>query len=144
MIDKNPSTYLLCLFSDQSTMLGFFFSGQTLLISTSFISGNLVFRWTTLPNSSSYDVLITRNNASDVWTRCLNAEYTVKDVLLYDLVRINVKATALDVENADIQRFGFFLLHTFSEIHFTTSFILLNEVSIIDVSLFYFVVAHII
>lgn len=69
----------------------FFFKGQTLFTSTSFISGNLVFRWTPLPNSYSYDVLITRNNASDVWTRWLNTEYTVKDVLLYDSITINVR-----------------------------------------------------
>lgn len=147
MIDMNPSTYLLCLFSDQSTMLGFFFFFQVkpFLISTSFISGNLVFRWTTLPNSSSYDVLITRNNASDVWTRCLNAEYTVKYVLLYDLVRINVKGTALDVENAETYNGLVFFFYIHSQRYLLQHrFFLLNEVSIIGVSLFYFVVAHII
>lgn len=69
----------------------FFFKGQIFFTSTSFISGNLVFRLTPLPNSSSYDVIITRNNASDVWTRWLNTEYTVKDVLLYDSITINVR-----------------------------------------------------
>lgn len=77
----------------------FFFKGQTLFTSTSFISGNLVFRWTPLPNSSSYDVLITRNNASDVWTRWLNTEYTVKDVLLYDSITINVRTPGSYVDN---------------------------------------------
>lgn len=103
-------------------LLFYFILDQTLFISTSFISGNLVFKWTTLPNSSYYDVLITRNNASGVWTRCLNTKYTVKDVLLYDSVRINVKANALAIENAKTYNgWFFFLLHTFSEIHFTTS-----------------------
>lgn len=77
----------------------FFFKGQTLFTSTSFISGNLVFRWTPLPNSYSYDVLITRNNASDVWTRWLNTEYTVKDVLLYDSITINVRTPGSYVNN---------------------------------------------
>lgn len=76
----------------------FFFKGQTLFTSTSFISGNLVFRWTPLPNSYSYDVLITRNNASDVWTRWLNTEYTVKDVL-YDSITINVRTPGSYVNN---------------------------------------------
>lgn len=56
-------------------------------------------RWTPLPNSSSYDVLITRNNASDVWTRWLNTEYTVKDVLLYDSITINVRTPGSYVNN---------------------------------------------
>lgn len=77
----------------------FFFKGQTLFTSTSFISGNLVFRWTPLPNSYSYDVLITRNNASDVWTRWINTEYTVKDVLLYDSITINVRTPGSYVDN---------------------------------------------
>lgn len=77
----------------------FFFKGQTLFTSTSFISGNLVFRWTPLPNSYSYDVLITRNNASDVWTRWINTEYTVKDVLLYDSITINVRTPGSYVNN---------------------------------------------
>lgn len=77
----------------------FFFKGQIFFTSTSFISGNLVFRLTPLPNSSSYDVLITRNNASDVWTRWINTEYTVKDVLLYDSITINVRTPGSYVDN---------------------------------------------
>eukprot|EP00105_Crassostrea_gigas_P041559 XP_019925707.1 PREDICTED: uncharacterized protein LOC105335173 [Crassostrea gigas] len=73
--------------------------GQHLQISTRFMSGNVIFTWTP-SNYSSYDVLITRDTTSDtLWTRVSDTQYTVRDVLLYEKITINVRETSSSVDN---------------------------------------------
>uniref|UniRef100_K1Q929 Uncharacterized protein n=1 Tax=Magallana gigas TaxID=29159 RepID=K1Q929_MAGGI len=63
------------------------------------MSGNVIFTWTP-SNYSSYDVLITRDTTSDtLWTRVSDTQYTVRDVLLYEKITINVRETSSSVDN---------------------------------------------
>ncbi|XP_052710525.1 uncharacterized protein LOC128184925 [Crassostrea angulata] len=68
-----------------------FVQGQILHISTLFMSGNVVFRWTPSSNSSNYYVFITRDRSTDARTRVYDTQYTVKDAILYDSITINVR-----------------------------------------------------
>ncbi|XP_052710539.1 hemicentin-1-like [Crassostrea angulata] len=68
-----------------------FVQGQILYISTLFMSGNVVFRWTPSSNSSNYYVFITRDRITDARTHVYDTQYTVKDAILYDSITINVR-----------------------------------------------------
>eukprot|EP00105_Crassostrea_gigas_P018388 XP_011436498.1 PREDICTED: uncharacterized protein LOC105334657 isoform X2 [Crassostrea gigas] len=68
-----------------------FVEGQILHISTLFMSGNVVFRWTPSSNSSNYYVFITRDRITDARTHVYDTQYTVKDAILYDSITINVR-----------------------------------------------------
>uniref|UniRef100_A0A8W8P3Z9 Uncharacterized protein n=1 Tax=Magallana gigas TaxID=29159 RepID=A0A8W8P3Z9_MAGGI len=63
------------------------------------MSGNVIFTWR--PSySSSYYVLITRDTTRDrIWTRVTDTQYTVRDVLLYDNITINVRTPGSATDN---------------------------------------------
>lgn len=63
-----------------------------------FISGKVRFSWTP-SDYSSYDVRLTRDESSDAWDRVSDTQYTVKHVLLYDSITINVRTPGSAVEN---------------------------------------------
>nr|XP_034322748.1 carcinoembryonic antigen-related cell adhesion molecule 5 [Crassostrea gigas] len=88
---------LKVLFIIKCGLLSFVHS-QNVQISTRFMSGNVIFTWTP-SNYSSYDISLTRDTAADAWTRMRYAQYTVRDVLLYDTITINVRATPWSVDN---------------------------------------------
>lgn len=63
------------------------------------MSGNVIFTWTP-SNYSTYDVLITRDTTRDTtWTRVSDTQYTVRDVLLYKKITINVRTIGSNVDN---------------------------------------------
>lgn len=70
----------------------FLFVGQILQISTKFVLGNVIFSWQPL-DYSAYYVQITRDTISDTWARVNSTRYTVRDVLLYDSISINVRTS---------------------------------------------------
>nr|XP_034318728.1 uncharacterized protein LOC105336863 isoform X1 [Crassostrea gigas] len=72
--------------------------GQNLQFLTKFMSGNVIFTWTP-SNYSYFDVQITRDTTSDKWDRVNSANYTVRDVLLYDSISINVRTSASATDN---------------------------------------------
>lgn len=72
--------------------------GQILPISTKFLSGNVIFTWTP-SNYSFYDVLIIRDTTADSWTRVFDTQYTVRDVLMYNSITINVKTYGSVADN---------------------------------------------
>lgn len=68
--------------------------GEILQTSTMFISGNVTFTWTS-SKYSLYDVVVYRDRTSDSsWTRVSDTQYTVKDVMLYDFIKIFVHMRA--------------------------------------------------
>ncbi|XP_052692708.1 uncharacterized protein LOC128170987 [Crassostrea angulata] len=67
--------------------------GQILQISTKFVLGNVIFSWQRF-DYSAYYVQITRDTTSDTWARVNSTHYTVRDVLLYDPISINVRTSA--------------------------------------------------
>lgn len=94
----------------------FLFKGQILRTSTVFISGNVIFKWTS-SNYSLYDVIVCRDGKSDSsWTRVSDTQYTVKDVMLYDfiIIYVNIRAFASSEHNVMTYN-GWFL---FFHIHF--------------------------
>lgn len=74
------------------------FVGQKLQISTKFMHGKVIFTWTP-SNYSKYDVLITRDTADDDWARVSDTEYTVRDVLRYNTITINVRILGSTTDN---------------------------------------------
>lgn len=62
------------------------------------MSGNVNFTWTP-SNNSSYDVLLNINTIPGQWTRVIDTQYTVRDVLRYDSITINVRALNSAVDN---------------------------------------------
>lgn len=77
------------------------------------MSGNVIFTWTPA-NNSSYDVQLTRNTI-DSWTRVSDTQHTVRDVLLYDSITINVRAPGSNIDskmtyNGSISFLYFFVL----------------------------------
>lgn len=74
------------------------FLGKFLQISTMFISGEVRFSWKPL-DYSLYDVLLTKDDSPDAWVRVSDSQYTVKHVLLYDSIRINVRTSGSNVIN---------------------------------------------
>lgn len=86
-------------------------------ISTKYMSGNVIFTWTPL-NFSFYDVRLTRDTTADYWTRVSDTQYTVRDVLLYDSITINVRRSGLTVDN--IMTYNGLFLFTFVFIDFLT------------------------
>lgn len=74
------------------TTAGFLFVGQILQISTKFVLGNVIFCWQPL-DYSAYYVQITRDTTGDTWARVNSTHYTVRDVLLYDSISINVRTS---------------------------------------------------
>lgn len=70
----------------------FLFVGQILQISTKFVLGNVIFSWQPL-DYSAYYVQITRDTTGDTWARVNSTYYTVRDVLLYDSISINVRTS---------------------------------------------------
>lgn len=78
------------------------------------MSGNVIFTWTPA-NNSSYDVQLTRNTTIDSWTRVSDTQHTVRDVLLYDSITINVRAPGSNIDskmtyNGSISFLYFFVL----------------------------------
>lgn len=63
-----------------------------------FMSGNVIITWTP-SNHSFYDVLITRDTPNNIWTRVSDTKYTVRDVLLYDNITINVRTAGSNTDN---------------------------------------------
>ncbi|XP_052710528.1 uncharacterized protein LOC128184926 isoform X2 [Crassostrea angulata] len=72
--------------------------GKFLQISTMFTSGEVRFSWKPL-DYSLYDVLLTKDDSPDAWVRVSDSQYTVKHVLLYDSIRINVRTSGSNVIN---------------------------------------------
>ena len=67
-----------------------FCSGGPLDISTKFMDGNVTFSWEGDP-AQLYYVLITKDGVQDSkWNDITGIQYTVKDALMYDSIRINV------------------------------------------------------
>lgn len=64
------------------------FVAKTQEISTKFMSGNVIFTWPSSGNSSSYDVIITRNTTEDPLKRITVPQYIVKDAILYESIGI--------------------------------------------------------
>eukprot|EP00105_Crassostrea_gigas_P018957 XP_011437252.1 PREDICTED: uncharacterized protein LOC105335170 isoform X2 [Crassostrea gigas] len=63
------------------------------------MSGNVIFTWTP-SNYSSHFILITRDTTRDkIWTRVTDTQYTVRDVLLYDNITINVRTPGSATDN---------------------------------------------
>nr|XP_034322741.1 uncharacterized protein LOC109617562 isoform X2 [Crassostrea gigas] len=63
------------------------------------MSGNVIFTWTP-SNHSSHFILITRDTTRDkIWTRVTDTQYTVRDVLLYDNITINVRTPGSATDN---------------------------------------------
>lgn len=95
-----------CIFSfktqslNLTTAVFFLFVGQILQISTKFVLGNVIFSWQPL-DYSAYYVQITRDTTSDTWARVNSTHYTVRDVLLYDSISINVRTSASDDNNIE-------------------------------------------
>lgn len=77
--------------------------GQTLTISSMFISGKVIFKWTPSTNFL-YDVVLTRDGTLDPLTRVFDAQYTVTDVLLYDSITINVRTPGSAVDGKKTYR----------------------------------------
>lgn len=92
------------------------FEGQILQESTMFISGNVIFTWTS-SNDSDYDVLVYRDRTfSSKWIRVYDTQYTVKDVMLYDFIKIYVYMRAFTSSEYNVMTYnGWFL---FFHIHF--------------------------
>lgn len=99
-----------------------FFEGKILQISSMFISGKVRFSWTP-SNYSSYDVLLTRDDSRDVWTRVSDTQYSVEHVLLYDSITINVRTSGSDVDNVVTYKglMGFFS-YIFSNINYLINY----------------------
>lgn len=74
------------------------FVGQKVQITTKFMAGNVIFTWNST-NYSLYDVLITRDTARDAWTRVIDTQYIVRDVLLYNNITINVRTPRSTTDN---------------------------------------------
>lgn len=74
------------------------FLGKFLQISTMFTLGEVRFSWKPL-DYSLYDVLLTKDDSPDAWVRVSDSQYTVKHVLLYDSIRINVRTSGSNVIN---------------------------------------------
>lgn len=72
--------------------------GQILQISPMFLLGNVIFTWTS-SNYSSYDVLLIRDTTADPWARVYDTQFTVRDVLLYDSITINMRIPGSSVDN---------------------------------------------
>ncbi|XP_052692710.1 uncharacterized protein LOC128170988 isoform X2 [Crassostrea angulata] len=73
------------------------FVAQSQEISTKFMSGNVIFTWPPSGNSSSYDVIITRNTTKDPLERITVPQCIVKDAILYDSIGISVVYLTPDV-----------------------------------------------
>lgn len=59
----------------------------------------MVFRWPPSPSTLLYDVLIARDETYNSWTRVSDTQYTVRDVVLYDSITINVRTPGSSVDN---------------------------------------------
>lgn len=80
--------------------------GQILRTSTVFISGNVIFKWTS-SNYSLYDVVVYRDRTSDSsWTRVSDTQYTVKDVMLYDFIKIYVYMRAFTSSEYNVMTYN--------------------------------------
>nr|XP_034322737.1 uncharacterized protein LOC105329042 isoform X1 [Crassostrea gigas] len=89
---------LKVLFIIKCGLLSFVHS-QHLQISTRFMSGNVIFTWTP-SNYSSYYILIARDTTRyRTWTRVTDTKYTLRDVLLYDNITINVRTPGSATDN---------------------------------------------
>lgn len=86
-------------------------------ISTKYMSGNVIFTWTPL-NFSVYDVRLTRDRTLDSWTRVSDTQDTVRDVLLYDSITINVRTPGSPDDNK--MTYNGLFLFTFVFIDFLT------------------------
>lgn len=69
-----------------------FFKGESLVISSEFNDGDVIFTWTNV--SSSYHIFY-RNTTEEQWVQgCFktiqSTEYTVRNALLYDSIYLNV------------------------------------------------------
>lgn len=86
------------------------FEGQILQESTMFISGNVIFTWTS-SNDSDYDVLVYRDRTfSSKWIRVYDTQYTVKDVMLNYFIEIFVDMRAIVSSEYNIMTYnGLFL-----------------------------------
>lgn len=74
-------------------------------ISTIFRTGDVTFIWTLSPNASFYDIKITRDKTEDRdWIRVKETQYTVRNTLLYDVIKINFKAYGSMIENTMIYK----------------------------------------
>uniref|UniRef100_A0A8W8P7P3 Ig-like domain-containing protein n=1 Tax=Magallana gigas TaxID=29159 RepID=A0A8W8P7P3_MAGGI len=63
------------------------------------MSGNVIFTWTP-SNYSSYYILIARDTTRyRTWTRVTDTKYTLRDVLLYDNITINVRTPGSATDN---------------------------------------------
>uniref|UniRef100_A0A8W8P3S2 Uncharacterized protein n=1 Tax=Magallana gigas TaxID=29159 RepID=A0A8W8P3S2_MAGGI len=82
-----------------------FISGMLSDISTIFRTGNVTFIWTPSPSASFYDIKITRDKTEDRdWIRVQETQYTVRNSLLYDVIKINFKANGSMIENTMIYK----------------------------------------
>lgn len=86
------------------------FEGQILQESTMFISGNVIFTWTS-SNDSDYDALVYRDRTfSSKWIRVYDTQYTVKDVMLNYFIEIFVDMRAIVSSEYNIMTYnGLFL-----------------------------------
>lgn len=86
------------------------FEGQILQESTMFISGNVIFIWTS-SNDSDYDVLVYRDRTfSSKWIRVYDTQYTVKDVMLNYFIELFVDMRAIVSSEYNIMTYnGLFL-----------------------------------
>lgn len=73
------------------------FVAQSQEISIKFMSGNVIFTWPPSGNSSSYDVIITRNTTKDPLERITVPQCIVKDAILYDSIGFSVVYLTPDV-----------------------------------------------
>nr|XP_034315742.1 uncharacterized protein LOC117685460 [Crassostrea gigas] len=82
-----------------------FISGMLSHISTIFRTGDVTFNWTPSPRASFYDIKITRDKTEDRdWIRVQETKYTVRNSLLYDVIKIDFKAYGSMVENTMIYK----------------------------------------
>lgn len=85
------------------------FVAQSREISTKFMSGNVIFTWPSSGNSSSYDVIITRNTTQDPSERITVPQYIVKDAILYDSIGILMYYLTPDVHGITSAYKGIYL-----------------------------------
>lgn len=81
-------------------IIGYFFYAITgLEIWSLFAYGSVKFIWDKSPDDLTYFVNVSRNRKQDLsWIRVANPEFTVNDVLLYDIISITVSAPRLSNE----------------------------------------------
>lgn len=67
------------------------------------IFSDVTFKWTSLTNSSTYSVSVSKDTSPGPWTHVFNIKYTVRDALLYDIICINLNRTLTTYWNLQVK-----------------------------------------